>query len=281
MKEIKVGITTTFSGVREKLLEWITYHSIIGFDHIWIYINEPWLNGTGLPLEMPGVTFIPYDNKIQNHWKDFKRKGKVRTSTFDTWRGNTQVDALWRAKRMDMDWMAFVDLDEFVVCLNHASVIPNVKEFLKPFQETYGQFSGVLLKSIPFGRNMELPHPGNKMLNYTWRPKSDPEAMTNRNKLIVDVKEVDAVFIHYVKSGKHRCYKCGLGIPLFQPSYKDISVIHYKWAENGVFNTRTGVITATKDLVEDTKFRDDVMDIVLERMKHGLLPNDGMIETLG
>ena len=170
MKEIKVGITTTFSGVREKLLEWITYHSIIGFDHIWIYINEPWLNGTGLPLEMPGVTFIPYDNKIQNHWKDFKREGKVRTDTKDTWRANTQVDALWRAKRMDMDWMAFVDLDEFVVCLNHASVIPNVKEFLKPFQETYGQqFSGVFLKSIPFGRNMELPHPGNMMLNYTWR----------------------------------------------------------------------------------------------------------------
>ena len=113
------------------------------------------------------------------------------------------------------------------------------------------------------------------------RAKSDPEAMTNRNKLIVDVKEVDAVFIHYDMSGKHRCYKCRLGIPLFKPSYKDISVIHYKWAENGVFNTRAGVITATKDLVEDTKLRDDVMDIVLERMKHGLLPNDGMIETLG
>ena len=40
------------------------------------------------------------------------------------------------------------------------------------------------------------------------------------------------------------------------------------------------MITATKDLEEDTKLRDDVMDIFLERMKHGLLPNDGIIETL-
>ena len=69
--------------------------------------------------------------------------------------------------------------------------------------------------------------------------------------------------------------------PLFQPSYKDISVIHYKRAENGVFNSRAGVITATKDLVEDTKLRDDVIDFVLEQMKHGLLPNDGFIKTLG
>ncbi|GFH61179.1 hypothetical protein CTEN210_17655 [Chaetoceros tenuissimus] len=265
-KDIKVGLSATFDGGRDKLLEWVTYHLLIGFDHIWLYVNEPWNNGINLPLEIAGVTFIPYDNKIQNHWNDMKTMGFLRTMTMDTWRANSQNDALWRAKRMNMDWMVFIDLDELVVFESHKGEIPNVKDYLNHFKRTYKEkYSGLYLKSVPHGQNIEFPYQGNMILNYTWRPKGDIEEYSiHRGKIIVDVDKVDAVAIHEILSGKRRFGDKSLLIP----SCKDIRINHYKNPELGAFSVyrRKKYFSTSKDLEESTVIRDEMINIVLNQM---------------
>jgi len=89
---------------------------LIGFDHAWIYVNEPWDDGKDLPQSVDILTFIPYNIKASNF------KGNIRahmsTPFADVFRIVSQNDALWRARRMGLEWMAFPDLDELVVLGN-------------------------------------------------------------------------------------------------------------------------------------------------------------------
>ena len=63
--------------------------------------------------------FIPYNNKVQD------MKGNPISTIYvnnldlkEVFRVASQNDALWRAKRLGLDWMAFPDLDERVVVGN-------------------------------------------------------------------------------------------------------------------------------------------------------------------
>lgn len=81
---------------------------------------------------------------------------------------------------------------------------------------------------------------------------------------MVDVKEVDAVFIHYVISGKQR-----FGVrSLFMPSYKEIRINHYKNPHLGAFSVYRDnkYFSVSKDLEESAKLKDKIMSIVLNRM---------------
>ena len=107
-RSTKRGITACFAGEREEALEWAIYHHMIGFDHVWIYqyVNEQWKDGKDLS-SLDFVTFIPYSTKVQDFW------AKANISAygippFDVFRVAFQNDALWRAKRMRLDWMAFL-----------------------------------------------------------------------------------------------------------------------------------------------------------------------------
>mmetsp|Transcript_2728 Transcript_2728/g.5090 ORF Transcript_2728/g.5090 Transcript_2728/m.5090 type:complete len:477 (+) Transcript_2728:320-1750(+) len=116
-KTTKAGITVTFAGSRKKILEWATYHHIIGFDHIWIYVNDNW-NGDGMEkddkykVSRDYITWIPWNYNIYHYKRPLERK---HCTFIDIFRVSSQNDALWRARRLGFDWMSFPDLDEFVV----------------------------------------------------------------------------------------------------------------------------------------------------------------------
>ena len=94
---IKTGITTSFAGGQEEaLVEWAIYHHIVGFDHVWLHVNEPWEDGKDLP-SLDFVTFIPaFNNKVQ----DFMRKANstirvFRLHTTGVFHVAPQKHALW------------------------------------------------------------------------------------------------------------------------------------------------------------------------------------------
>ena len=94
-----------FCGERKEALEWAIYHhNMIGFDHIWIFVNN---HGITEKIYRHFVTFIPYSTKVQDFW------AKANISVygippFDVFRVAYQNDVLWRAKRMRFNCMAFL-----------------------------------------------------------------------------------------------------------------------------------------------------------------------------
>lgn len=263
----KTGITVTFKGDRERALEWATYHHILGFDHVWVYVNEAWNDGKDFPLR-DYVTWIPYNHNIQNYNTTYK---KMPGHPMEQFRIASQNEALWRARRLGLDWMAFVDLDELVVLCNaskyktyHATNGNGpIKTYLEDFTANYGNsnFLGIFLQSVPFGRNIEIDPSSTKelLMDYTWRENSSlyTDWWEARNKLIVKVKEVTSVNIHYI----------GVGGDLYKPHVTELRVNHYKEKDRGVFNRQRDWLHAKADILEDKQLQYDYRDRVIQQMK--------------
>jgi len=216
---ITTGVTATFSGGREEALEWAAYHHLIGFDHVWIYVNEPWDDGKDLP-STNFVTFIPYNTKISDFWKRAIIM-LVKMFSMDVFRVSSQNDALWRAKRMGLEWMAFVDMDEMIVLgtsaqtnvpiSNLTAIRPSsspLQTYLADFRANHGKKQdGILLRSVAVGKNNSNKTKPDLMIDYTWRQNLNltMDCCRSRNKMIVDVNKVDTVAIHYVGRGGETC----------------------------------------------------------------------------
>lgn len=99
--------------------EWINYHFKIGFDQIFIYQND-WR----FDKEIPNVTKIEFDGikRQMQSYDDFILKyGK------------------------DFDWVAFFDVDEFLVLKKHIGV----KDFIKD----YSDYDAIGISWVLFGDN--------------------------------------------------------------------------------------------------------------------------------
>jgi hypothetical protein len=262
-RPIKTGITTTFSGGREEALEWAVYHHLIGFDHVWMYVNEPWENGKDLPQSLDFLTFIPYNIKASYF------KGNIvaymSTPFADVFRTASQNDALWRARRMGLEWMAFPDLDELVVLGNSAlhsnisftSTTP-LKSYLADYKATHGdKYTGIFLRSVPYGKNVHETKKPELMIDYTWRQNLNLtlHCCYARNKLILDVHKNNAVSLHFEASD---------GKNLFVPKTTDeLHVNHYKKRDMGVFNMKHKWLRPP-DIIDDTRLRDEYRNRVVE-----------------
>jgi hypothetical protein len=264
---MKIGITTTFKGDRERAFEWAAYHHILGFDHVWVYVNEPWNDGKDLPIR-DYVTWIPYNHNILHYNTTYR---KMPGHPMEMFRIASQNDALWRARRLGLDWMAFVDLDELVVLTNASKYNTYhethgngpMKSYMTEFAKkivTDGLYLGIFLQSVPFGRNIESDPNSTKelLLDYTWRENASlyTDWWEARNKLIVDVKRVTSVNIHYM----------GIGGDLYKANVTELRVNHYKERDRGVFNRQKEWLHAKGDIIEDTQLVDDYHSKVIQHM---------------
>mmetsp|Transcript_1878 Transcript_1878/g.3402 ORF Transcript_1878/g.3402 Transcript_1878/m.3402 type:complete len:510 (-) Transcript_1878:2414-3943(-) len=267
--KIKTGISVTFKGDRERAFEWATYHHILGFDHVWIYVNEPWNHGKDFPPR-EYITWIPYNHNLQNY--NITTYKKMAGHPMEQFRIASQNEALWRARRLGLDWMAFVDLDELVFlanasdydsyhAVNNNSGDGPIKTYLHDFAANYGNaYLGIFLQSVPFGRNIQSDPSSTKelLMDYTWRENSSlyTDWWEARNKLIVNVKEVTSVNIHYI----------GVGGELYKAHVTKLRVNHYKDKDRGVFNRQRDWLSSKGEIIEDTTLPNDYRDKVIERM---------------
>lgn len=126
----------------DSILEWVTYHKSLGFDHIYLYCNDD------DPLELyerlcplivgdsPFVTFIyyPFVGLQTAMYKHF-----LRTAAQDT------------------EWFIFLDIDEFIALKQH----PDIHAFIRD----YGKDSdAVYLNWIFFGNNGHVTRPTGSVL---------------------------------------------------------------------------------------------------------------------
>lgn len=253
----KTGVHAVFIGDRQKAFEWAAYHHLIGFDHVWLYVNDDWNNGKGL-IHRDYITWIPYNFNLFRY--EYSRmRGN---NPMDVFRVMGQNDGLWRAKRMGLDWFAAMDFDEYIRIDSPSlsnnitfrssleafgpgvsvSDIDSLPKFLNVFKKRMGEkYLGIQTNSIFFGRGPDEKEQRNTNntadcysksfdIDYVWRQKGDPGKFgPDRYKLILDVSCSLSVFIHYLQGNS-----CP-GKEIWIPNANDLRHNHYKQASNGVF----------------------------------------------
>ncbi|MDD3151023.1 MAG: glycosyltransferase family 2 protein [Candidatus Gastranaerophilales bacterium] len=131
-------ISTQVKDENDYLDEWISYHLDIGFDHIVIYDNE-----SAVPVKKRKHTTVIPEHRI------------FEASAEDNCHNDT-------VKNFDANWIARIDVDEFIVLKEHA----NINDFLEPYKE----FGGVGINWRIFGTSGHIEKPeGLVRDNYFWR----------------------------------------------------------------------------------------------------------------
>jgi hypothetical protein len=140
--------------------EWMQYHLYLGFDHIFIYEND-WRCNINSPL----ITKIQFDG-IGNQEKAYNHFLKSYNNEYD--------------------WVAFFDVDEFLVLKKH--------EDIKVFLKEYNDYNGVAINWYLFGDNNLCEINGNYSMlqRFTKRRKS----MDYHVKCIVKTNTNDSYSIH-------------------------------------------------------------------------------------
>lgn len=147
--------------------EWVCYHRLIGVDHIYLYDDEE-----GSPLcthfhNSDFVTVIP--------WFYERNQGLSMRN---------QVQAYWDSLKFAIafDWVAFLDIDEFLVFRE----VDNVKIFLRGFPEA----GSVSLNWHVFGHNGHFDDPDGLVTNELTRrmllPSPNVKSIT-RTHLIAEI----------------------------------------------------------------------------------------------
>jgi hypothetical protein len=137
--------------------EWLAYHRLIGVDHFLLYDNDP-----SLPLRslleafQSFVTVVPWPGDPTAGWPG--RNVQTRTYT----------QALKRVA--GYRWVAFLDVDEFIVLREHES--------LAAFLSTFGDVGSVRLNWHVFGHNGYYEDPSGLITSALTRRMAAPRAMT-------------------------------------------------------------------------------------------------------
>lgn len=144
--------------------EWIEWHLSQGVERFYIYDNES-SDGTREIL-------VPYIQKgvvVYKYWPGYRRQLAAYDDCLENY-------------RFDSRWIAFIDLDEFIVPVKDASI----PEFLKRFEN----FAGVEINWLIYGSGgMKTKMPGTMMERF--KRHSKPDHRLNRHvKSIVDPRRV-------------------------------------------------------------------------------------------
>lgn len=108
-----LAIVTTVRDEKPFMDEWLLYHKMIGADHFFLYDDEP-----GLPLEAFCAPHQGYVTVTPLHGLSKKLPGECRQNQAYTHALN---QFLGKYK-----WVAFIDVDEFIVLRQHE----NLEDFL-------------------------------------------------------------------------------------------------------------------------------------------------------
>jgi O-antigen biosynthesis protein len=124
----RVGICAFVKDEAIDLLEWIAYHLLVGFDHIVLFDNGSQDGGPQLiqnSLFASCVTIIDWSEKhgLFGQLSAYSHFCKHLAKSFE--------------------WVAFIDIDEFIVPLNDNSI--------KSALPQYDGFSGILVQWLSFG----------------------------------------------------------------------------------------------------------------------------------
>ena len=242
---------------REKVLEYIEYHRLLGVQHFWISINEEF-NLTGLEINAPDITYLPFDFNWLGFYKKGYSNGYYGGGNF--FQSTASNQCLYRSKQYKLDWILTTDTDEYIwLSPDLISRMNNPKypllEYLTTYHDTNENHNTLIMNSIPFGRNRQLQSNETKfdlVIDYTYRATTDTpwNVKHHRWKNIYNVKTAQKVSIHAVDYPADAVEKLNVS---------QIHLNHYKQPHGGVFQ-------GFKDLKQETSLRDRYHDEMVTRL---------------
>jgi hypothetical protein len=118
-----------FKNEKVYLKEWIDFHLLVGFEHIYMCDDQ----STDNPLD---VLQYYIDKNLVTYWKS---ENEVKPSF-------KQRDYFVKKYGRETYWTAFIDIDEFLYCFNEKdSLIKKLKE--------YEDYSGLAINHYTFGNS--------------------------------------------------------------------------------------------------------------------------------
>ena len=129
----KLSIAAIFKNESFYLKEWIEYHRIAGVEHFWLYNNSSTDNGLEIlaPYVKQGIVDVvdwPTRDKVGNWSIEKSLKNKISNRLmFAITQREAYHNALKRSAGITK-WLAVIDLDEFLVPLQEATVTETLEK---------------------------------------------------------------------------------------------------------------------------------------------------------
>lgn len=145
----RLAVMAVFQDEAPYLKEWIEFHRQVGVEHFYLYNNfsvdgykkvlKPYID-EGL------VELIdwPYESHSLQEWNHVQCKAYMHSI---------------KLMKGHVDWAAFIDVDEFMVPIQHDSLIPLLDEF-----DNHLQVGGIGINWVVFGTSNVEKIPDNKLL---------------------------------------------------------------------------------------------------------------------
>ena len=213
-----LSIYANFRDEAPYLYEWIVYHLLIGVDHFYLYnhlskdnymyILQPFIDKGIVTLHHLNSSSPPKPSNYGNCIKAYKEETR---------------------------WMAFIDLDEYIV-------VKNNNNNLRSYMEGFENYNGVGLCWLYYGNNNNQKQDDRLVFERFPMREKISNIKTERNfKTIADPRQIDTNkirnphYFHY-KDGKfvdEKYNEIGAGVrgdPAFTrtPSYENAYISHYK-----------------------------------------------------
>ncbi len=271
-KEVRFGACTMIQGStsHERLHQWIEYHRMIGMEHFWVFMNEPWPSSLSPSIQsqlqhLPYITFIPYNFDIKPHYNYTTYR-----HTFIFIQVPMQMQCLYMMKKYNLEWVTTTDVDEYILVTQNDtrndteasnfttnnSDEPELQRLISSIPK-HEEIGGLCLNSIPFGRNVPI-EPKDKpfplLIDYTWRDEEDPWKKAFRHyKFIYNPRLVQDLGVHYL-------YRGGKEIRLDVKNQARIN--HYKNPDAGVYMIEKKYDRYKNDTTLFDRYRQRLMKIL-------------------
>src|SRR6185312_3882881 len=112
---MKLAITTTVKDCKPYLDIFLAHHFSIGFDHIFMFLDDPLNETVNPPIDNARITVIKNDEELQMRWKKlrcYKHLGKFRQTDLSARQILNVNVALEMARQQKIDWLLHIDIDE-------------------------------------------------------------------------------------------------------------------------------------------------------------------------
>lgn len=167
----ELGVITLFRNEARYLKEWIEYHRMLGVDHFLLYNDrstDNWEEVLKPYIDAKLVEVIPW----------YKPEA---TPLFPTWQVNAYKDGFARSKE-NTKWLAFIDIDEFIVPKKNATILECLNEF-------FPSASGVYMCWRNFGTSGAYVDPGKPILTHLTKASDVFHSRNASGKSIVKVAD--------------------------------------------------------------------------------------------
>jgi hypothetical protein len=261
---VKLGACVRFQGQHELVAQWIEYHRLMGMQHFWLFLNEPF-DIHDLP-QANDITYVPYNFA----WRDHANHSAIQPTSWGAnfWQTTAQNQCLYRLKRYGLDWFTTLDLDEYIWINDELRSMertdsPPLQKFLSKFEHQTNKDVGALeIRGWGFGRNKKL-EPKNKtfelLVDYTYRVR---KPVGGRNKCLYQAQVAEDIGVHWVYMG-------GRTISL---NISEIRLNHYKRPRDGVFQARKSQLLADSSLPD--KYRELILKGLEKYEKSSATPKE-------